>query len=1382
MRRLLRLFLVAVLAAFCVSANVSAAGGIELVSLEPTFTSDAIEINETPSGYNFSITLLDSNLELNYDAVIKNNENSNITIESIDFTNSSYDFLEYSYEGISIGDTIGKEELRNIKLTIRTNAAEKQAVSEVFNLSFTYSYDDSGTNPSTGDVIVGAVSTTFVLGGLAFILIRKNSRRGRYFAILLALIPCAILTAFGARAATNTFTIKGQVNYSHIYSLTVDPNGGIYNGSEEPTVYQAAENQTVVLSNDISRDNFVFKGWEYEDGSKLNGNEVVVNRNITLKATWIPAVASINGTLYESIMAAEAAAAEGDTIVLLVDTEEEVTNSKKVTLDLNDHIVIGFIINTSAGDLTLINGTIENPDGAAVTNDGIFTMGIDDLRADGKSNIINDNVILIGTDVGLQQNNIFYFYDGYIEGDLALVGGYDGAPYYRNTFDETVVYYFPFVDHNYEKDCQRVQLESSDRAVTKTIVHGDIYYYNVQDNINTSSVTGYAMYAVRSFDASYPLKVEEGITIDFDIVGYNVHLGDTLVNNGTLNITDSRNNVGRLTTSKTITNNGAMDITDATLNEITASTLLVNNKNLKLTNSTLSSNNGYALRIPGDGTSVILDDDSYIKSTSSNYAAVYNNSTDFVFSSGNIEANYHGIEMPENKVTTISGGNIKLINTVSLSNNKYAAAIFSSYGILNITGGVITGTSTANQTVYGAYTDRGEVHMSGGKVYISDGNTGSRVGIRTYYGTHTFTGGEIYVHSDSTSRVAATGIDGSYGTQNISNLKIDAYSQNGDARGIYGYYVTRNISNIDIKAISNSDHTSWYGTGIYAGNNNITGGKIYGSQYGIRDGNNTLGANDGNISITSPEITGGLYGIYTGDTNFYDGVLKGGTRGFNDNSIASVATNSMIFDDTETIDEIEYVANYLVDAVEYIYNGDVGYKDLQVAINEAGDGDTLRVVLDGLNLNPITVAADRNVTIDLNNHRIQTYQPITNNGSVKLTDSSDEKGGLLLYTRSKNNTDYLITNNKTLEIENVKLQAPYVIRNMDNGVLNTSGATIYSTNTALNNTGEVNADSTTFNSSTYAIYATPKKPMTITNSNIICRATSMSSTGAIYVNSSQSDITISNSTINGYVYNNGNATLTISNSTIVKNSTKNSTEYAINNPGKIVLEDTSVSLYIKDTGTTYAYAINNNNSNSNLVIKGDSEVKLIDENDHRVSYGYGINNSGNVTIEKADIVVDNSHSTNNTYGLYNGGGMTVFKTGSIQAYGRTAYGIYINSGTVTLGIPEIVGSPTYGRDTADVSLTNPYIFAKGASIPNQTVSGVGVKNIGGSFNYYDGKIMGSTSAKPEIPTKIEYLYEAIDYTDDETGHPYCILEWMREQPEDPDTTDQPDEPSNPDQP
>ena len=389
----------------------------------------------------------------------------------------------------------------------------------------------------------------------------------------------------------------------------------------------------------------------------------------------------------------------------------------------------------------------------------------------------------------------------------------------------------------------------------------------------------------------------------------------------------------------------------------------------------------------------------------------------------------------------------------------------------------------------------------------------------------------------------------------------------------------------------------------------------------------------------------------------------------------------------------------------------------------------------------------------------------------------------ILYTRKNNDSDSLITNNKNLYLEDVKLQAPRVIKNMDNALLNSSNTNIYSTNTALYNIGELNADSTIFDASSYAFYAAAKKPMTISNSTITCRATNNSSTGAVYINSSQSDINITGSTINGYVYNNSSSTMTISGSTITKNTTQNNSERAVNNPGKMVLDNTSVALYIKDKSTTYGYGISNDSTNSNLTIKGNTEIKLVDESGHTISYGYGILNSGTVVVEKADILTDLSYSNNqNTFGLYNSKGTVVFKTGSIRALGRVAYGIYINSGEVTLGIPEIVGSPTYGRDTADVSLTDPFVYGKGVTTGTQNATGTGVKNIGGSFNYYDGKIMGSTSAKPEIPTKIEYLYEAIDYTDDETGHPYCILEWMREQPEDPDTTDQPDEPSNPDQP
>ena len=56
--------------------------------------------------------------------------------------------------------------------------------------------------------------------------------------------------------------------------------------------------------------------------------------------------------------------------------------------------------------------------------------------------------------------------------------------------------------------------------------NGDIYYYNLQDNIDTSAITGYDMYAVRDFDASYPIAVAENDEIVFDLDGYTVNFGD----------------------------------------------------------------------------------------------------------------------------------------------------------------------------------------------------------------------------------------------------------------------------------------------------------------------------------------------------------------------------------------------------------------------------------------------------------------------------------------------------------------------------------------------------------------------------------------------------------------------------------------------------------------------------------------------------------------------------------------------------------------------------------------------------------------------------------------------------------------------------------------
>ncbi len=114
-------------------------------------------------------------------------------------------------------------------------------------------------------------------------------------------------------------------------------------------------------------------------------------------------------------------------------------------------------------------------------------------------------------------------------------------------------------------------------------------------------------------------------------------------------------------------------------------------------------------------------------------------------------------------------------------------------------------------------------------------------------------------------------------------------------------------------------------------------------------------------------------------------------------------------------------------------------------------------------------------------------------------------------------------------------------------------------------------------------------------------------------------------------------------------------------------------------------------------------------------------------------------------------------SGTINCTGNTTTGIQITSGVVTLGIPEEPGSINYGRAEADVSTTNPLIEAIG------TNTGIGVKNAGGRFKYFDGKLVATTDPKPEVPTEVEYLYEPKDFVDEVTGYKYTILKWMREQ-------------------
>ena len=106
-------------------------------------------------------------------------------------------------------------------------------------------------------------------------------------------------------------------------------------------------------------------------------------------------------------------------------------------------------------------------------------------------------------------------------------------------------------------------------------------------------------------------------------------------------------------------------------------------------------------------------------------------------------------------------------------------------------------------------------------------------------------------------------------------------------------------------------------------------------------------------------------------------------------------------------------------------------------------------------------------------------------------------------------------------------------------------------------------------------------------------------------------------------------------------------------------------------------------------------------------------------------------------------------SGNIYTNATTAYGVYVDSGSLTMGIKDGDGS-----ENATVDKENPFVKAVGTT-------GIGVKKNNGYFKYYDGKIMGSTNAKPDTTTDTEYNYESVMHQDQETGYEYCVLEYMK---------------------
>ena len=259
-------------------------------------------------------------------------------------------------------------------------------------------------------------------------------------------------------------------------------------------------------------------------------------------------------------------------------------------------------------------------------------------------------------------------------------------------------------------------------------------------------------------------------------------------------------------------------------------------------------------------------------------------------------------------------------------------------------------------------------------------------------------------------------------------------------------------------------------------------------------------------------------------------------------------------------------------------------------------------------------------------------------------------------------------------------------------------------------------------------------------------------------------------TINGYqsygIYNNSSNTATISDISINLHNYGNYAYGIQDYVGNITVSNSHIKVSNGTGGRGYNI---NNSSNTSTFTSTNNIVEVLDN-----TYSAGIIvDGGNMIVDSDTYIISGTNegrgihvnsgthvvkdgtftiSGANADGVLSVGGDVTIEKGSFDITGTNAYGVNITNGTVTLGIYD-----GRGTELADVLFDNPLFTAVG------TTSGYGLSVTNGTFNYYDGKLIGSTKGRVDgsITSSSEKNYELKEYTDENTGYKYCILEYTR---------------------
>lgn len=1038
-----------------------------------------------------------------------------------------------------------------------------------------------------------------------------------------------------------SISLKFKINYTQKgvcttrNTLNIDPNGGVYNNSDKVTSVLVDKNSTYEVTVP-TRSGFIFKGWSLEDGTPLEKDETtgkttvnIETSDVTVKAVWeidtTDYVARIENTYYETIQKAIDAAQAGDVIHLLKSTTESPTNYKNVTLNLENFTVTGTLTNTVDGNITLINGEINSSE-IALVNNGTVTLGIKD------GNYEINNIRIVGITIGLDQNRSFYFYDGFLQGLTGIEGGCNGKE------DGYYIYVDSIKIDNIEY--QKVYLIDHVAGNFMTINGEEFYFFSLQYAVASTDNQHPTVYVIsENPESSAEVTVGENQVLLLDMNGNKLTYGAQLTNNGSLTVKDSGEAKGSFEISLPIINNNDLKVTDAVINQTTTNGNVVdNNSNLTINNSTLRAKGGYAINSNTAG-NIVLDDNT--KLLSDGYAfrngATGNTSLTGGTISGinvekgnltitgptvNVEEGYNAVCVGSNTNVTIKNGTyqsdwtatilVKSNSTLTIDNGTFNNV----YGpVLETQAGSTTIINNGNLSAYQRYSSPATMNNNG-TLTINGGTITGKNGISSG-GTITVNDGELTFESNA-----------------IGGSKL--YINGGTITSKYSAAVGGTTVMTGGTLISEM-------SSAFSGGGTITGGTLIGKQYGLlASGTVTIGNNEDEVvSTTKPVIIGELYGLYIPDTNttvnFYDGILKGKTKGFY-GTVKNKPSKYKIVEGAEIIEEETYNTTYLTLQNEFVKVGSTKFRSLQDAIDSIDEEGSMQLIEDATSSDEATIPSGKKITFDLNGKTYNSTETISNSGELIIDDDSDNKDGTL------NNifNTYTITTSGTLTVNNGNINSSYYTLYETGGTININGGSIegginnYSGNIKVTG-GEITKsnDSTTINYNSGTLTVTGG---TIKNTG---------SGHAIFAG--------------GYVTSN------------IKGGTIQSNAIGINNSGTLKVDDgtiTSTGFIAIANGGTATINGGSINSISNAAI-GSSRTLTINGGTIVSKQSQALSLGGTVTINDGYFESQENAAIYNNSELTILGGTIIGKTNGIQNSSKITIGE--NDNTISKTTPEIRG-------------------------------------------------------------------------------------------------------------